>query len=45
MQKVMPLLKSYLDGDLSPRDKAVLADIIAQGVKTGNEKGLLVSIC
>ncbi|KAK3810773.1 MAG: P-loop containing nucleoside triphosphate hydrolase protein [Benniella sp.] len=34
MQKVMPLLKSYLEGDLSPRDKAVLADIIAQGVKT-----------
>ncbi|KAI8346836.1 P-loop containing nucleoside triphosphate hydrolase protein [Mortierella sp. GBAus27b] len=30
----MPLLKSYLDGSLSPRDRTVLADILAQGIKT-----------
>ncbi|KAK3845422.1 MAG: P-loop containing nucleoside triphosphate hydrolase protein [Linnemannia gamsii] len=30
----MPLLKNYLNGDLSPRDRAVLTDIINQGIKT-----------
>ncbi|KAG0207600.1 hypothetical protein BGX28_001191 [Mortierella sp. GBA30] len=30
----MPLLKSYLDRELTPRDRAVLSEIIAVGIKT-----------